>query len=881
MAAIDSLSRDALRSAPLWPVAVGLLLGMALDDIWPRPGSAYIWWFVGSGVLLALGVTRRYPPALRMLNIATLWILIGAISSGGLLHERTSGRLAAGRLAGLLEDGTGLARMRGDVISEPRVFTPQSRYFSKWSFREPQTTFTLSVASWEGVGGWFDLPAIVRVNVLEPVLDLEIGDAVEVFARLGPLSGPRNPGGYGWSAAWRRKGITLRATCKVAENISRLGKPDSAPSSSVIGRLRRWVSAAMSDDLDNATDEQISLLEAMVLGQRSRVDRTLNDAFVKAGCVHFLTASGLHLAIPVSFAWWLGRRLQLRNRACCVLMVLAIVGYLIIAEPRPPIMRAAVMGFLYCGSRWSGRASAGINWLAAAVVVVAILQPEAALSAGFQFSFMAVAGIMLLSPALANALLSGRRVLERHVLRDPYAEADRNLVAFLARTDQGWRGLRWRIKQVLLTNGILLPLLISFAAWAAVAPLVALYFQKTHPLSPVVAVALVPLVYVVVLLTIAKIGVDLLLPGWGSLLSPYLLPVEQWLIALARWFGSLPAAQWHVAKPSPIWLVSYYLALLLFVYRFRPDCVRRSIPPPESDDGRRPPSATRSAYLIASLLLLAAATAASIRPARRADQLWVTALSVGAGSATVIELPNGETLIYDCGSTLIADTGRRPLVPYLRYRNRHRIDGVFVSHANLDHYNGIPSIFGEMDVGPTWLGPRFTGYATDRSATAHFLQTIRSLGARVEILDGTRRTWERGGVRFEWLWPIDGAPADLAANDASLVLRLTYAGRAILLTGDIEAPAQQALMASGSLGADVLWLPHHGSVERTTGAFIAAVSPAVCIRSSRQPMAQTANGIDRLVGDAAIYSTADVGAVQVGLTPGGLEIRTPCIGRGR
>ncbi len=878
MSAIDRLDGDLLRSAPLWPLAFGLLLGIWLDDAWQPHGSVYVWLFGGSAVLLALGSMRRHLPALRMLNLPVLWILIGAISSGGLLHERSFSRATARRLAELLENGTGLARMRGEIISEPRVVTPQSRYFSKWSFRNAQTTFTLNVRSWEGVDGWFDAPARIRVSVLEPVLDLQIGDAVEVLARLGTLSGPRNPGGFDWSAVSRRKGITLRATCKVAENVSRLGKPNAAPGRSLIDCIRLRVAAAMADDLDDATEEQISLLEAMVLGQRSKVDRTLNEVFVKAGCVHFLAVSGLHLAIPVSFAWWVGRRLRLRIRACCVMMILAIVGYLVIAEPRPPILRAAVMGFLFCGSLWFGRPCAGINWLAAAVVavVVVVVGPKSALWAGFHFSFMAVAGIMLLSPAIAAALLCARRVFERRMLRDPYAEADRELVASIARADQGWLRLRWYVQHVLLARWIVLPLLVSLAAWAAVAPLVAFYFQKIHPLSPLVAVALMPLVYVVVLLTIAKIGVEMVLPGWGGLFAPFLLPVEQWLIELAGWFGSLPAAEWQVPKPSPLWLVSYYVALLFFVYRFRPDRVRRWMPPLKKGEARRPGVATRSTLLIVSVLWLAAVTVASIRPARPTDQLWVTALAVGAGSATVIELPNGETLVYDCGSTLVADTGKRILVPYLRHRGIARVEGVFVSHANLDHYNGIPSILSEMAVGPVQVGPRFEGHATERTATRHFVGTMQDLGGRVVVLDKKRRTWERGGVTFEWLWPSEGAPADLSPNDASMVLRLTYAGRTILLTGDIEAAAQLAMLASVELHADILWLPHHGSVERTTQAFIAAVAPSVCIRSGRQPMSETANGIGRLVGNAVIYNTADVGAVQVGLTQTGIEIRTPC-----
>ena len=134
-------------------------------------------------------------------------------------------------------------------------------------------------------------------------------------------------------------------------------------------------------------------------------------------------------------------------------------------------------------------------------------------------------------------------------------------------------------------------------------------------------------------------------------------------------------------------------------------------------------------------------------------------------------------------------------------------------------------------------------------------------------LDGT------SDVSIEVLWP---PPFDRFGitdpNDTSVVLRIEYAGRRILLCGDIEELPQRELLASADLKADVLVLPHHGGVVDTTSQFIETVDPQYCIRSSGQRNANTRNGLLELIADRVYYNTADHGAVRIEITPAELSI---------
>ncbi|GAG33565.1 unnamed protein product, partial [marine sediment metagenome] len=240
------------------------------------------------------------------------------------------------------------------------------------------------------------------------------------------------------------------------------------------------------------------------------------------------------------------------------------------------------------------------------------------------------------------------------------------------------------------------------------------------------------------------------------------------------------------------------------------------------------------------------------------DRLVFTVLSVGAGSAMVFELPDGRTVLCDAGSSNPYDVGRSTVVPFLRHRGIRRIDRVYLSHANLDHYSGMPGILEEIETGPIIVNEYFPRRSPPSSPSRQFLDILAKRDHTVEIMNPSKPRWELGDVTFERLSPSGEPDENLSTNDTSTVLRITYAGHSILLTGDIEDRTQRALLQKkGDLGADVLVLPHHGSVRSSTKAFIEAVGADAVIRSSHQRMSETYSGLRECVGAIPLYNTVD------------------------
>jgi competence protein ComEC len=175
-------------------------------------------------------------------------------------------------------------------------------------------------------------------------------------------------------------------------------------------------------------------------------------------------------------------------------------------------------------------------------------------------------------------------------------------------------------------------------------------------------------------------------------------------------------------------------------------------------------------------------------------------------------------LLFDAGPRYSRETdaGQRVLLPLLRAWGL-RLDALVLSHSDSDHIGGAPAVL-QMNPTTPWWG------SLPPSHPLHLSRPGQACRAGVG--------WDWDGVRFEFLHPWDASFSERAKpNTLSCVLRVQAQGGSVLLTGDIEAAQEKALIASEPVGgasrlrADVLLVPHHGSNTSSTAEFLAAVSP--------------------------------------------------------
>ncbi len=293
------------------------------------------------------------------------------------------------------------------------------------------------------------------------------------------------------------------------------------------------------------------------------------------------------------------------------------------------------------------------------------------------------------------------------------------------------------------------------------------------------------------------------------------------------------------------------------------------------------------AWLLAlGLLLLAAGVLlartrwlpASVGSSAVAGRATVAFLDVGQALAVAVVTADGHALLYDAGNS--ARDVREVIAPFFEEQGVTRLDYLLLSHPDQDHVGGMPAVLDTFAV-ETFLDPALP------STNLAYLETLQRVAERGIHAQRARRgqTLALGEhVRLEILWPRDpllrDESGDLSDNDNGLVVRLVHGDVTILLTGDIEAPAERALISleEDMLRAQVLQVPHHGSRTSTTPELLEAVRPAVAVISAGagnpygHPHSEVMNRL-RAVG-IVVYRTDVDGTVVIESDGTGYRVRT-------
>lgn len=851
-----------LAIAPIFPMAVGLIAGILIDGE------------LGVSPVLSLLVLVLCCTFVLLLRTTTgrrsILLAIASTAAGALLSYSSIRHQPANSVERLAGHEPRLVRLRGVVTSDPVVHEPDRSALGRWGFASTSTSFLLDAQEVLQPGSTHPVQNMVKVSVNASMLELARGDRVTVLGMISSLQPPSNPGGFDWRSFYRRQGVVARVFCKSVQHVSRDGESRTV-GLTPLERLRNRVKDWLTSDLVDSAPEEASLLNAMVLGHRSKLDRTINKAFVDAGCAHLLAVSGIHVGFAMAFAYGVGRLLLLGRRGSMLLVAATVILFGIVCEPRPPVLRAVIMAVLFCAAMLLRRRGGHLNWISAAAVILLILDPDTVYDVGFQLSFVAVLGVIYLSPKLLLLGHAVRSWIDRALLNRPFAGEDR-VIARIAdgRADERF-WVRWGAAQR-VPYAIKSALAVACGAWLATWPIVTVYFGRVHPWGMINTLIALPFAAVVELLGFARLFASAVLPSFGAALQMPLRLATELLMNVVEVLSRLPGAEITCTRP-PAWLVGgYYTALVIAVLsiRPRPEVERRG-----SRYAPVEPTVKRAAlFTCATTAAVAGVLMWSLQQAYHfpRESMHVAVLAVGAGSATVIELPDRSVLICDAGSTGSYDVAEHAVIPFLQSAGIRRVDHVHVTHANLDHYAAVPGLLAKLPIQSVSVNRYFSNGGRRSGAVGRFYELTEAAGKRVHILADDVRSWVRGGVSFEVLWPPSESDQTLEPNDSSTVLRLTYRGRSILLTGDIEEYAQQRLLERGGLHADVLVLPHHGSVTPTLPAFIKAVDPRLAVQSSHR---RNENQDDLLfvLGRIPLFNTAEDGAVLIEMAGGNLRVR--------
>ncbi len=784
-----------------------------------------------------MNASRRWLAAKSGRPRLAFCLLLGFALLVGFVRHQAAVTLPANHVAHLTHDEPVLARIAGVVVSEPRTLPAVKRNAFLPYEPRPRTTFLLDADALHNTPEAVAITGRLRVAVEGPPPAIDVGDRVEVTGWLYRPRGPRNLGQRDWARWNRLQGIYAGLTTDSPQLVRRISQKRTGWRRRALAArtaLRRW----LIEPAATLPDEQTArLIDVMVLGQRSRADRALNDAFARVGAAPLLAVSGFHVGVLAAAVWLIARLVLRRERPAIVLTMLAAVGYALVAEPNAPILRAVVLTLLACTARLLERPIVSVNWLAAAALLLLAIDPQQLLRPGFQLSFVGVLTLIVVVPRVWRDL--------RAALHDPLADPAaaerpvRIVLRFIGRITLG----------PLLTFGLL---------WLFATPLVAQHFGYLTPWGWLQSLLISPVAAGVIACSLLSWPLLLIGGVAGQIGTALLTAVTHVLTSLVAWLGTWPASHVEI-RPLPGWIVAACYLLLVAGVFWRTVATR---------SGKRLATA---AVLLAGSLAAAGLAAYATQPVRSFRGVELHVLDVGDGSAALLRFAPREAVLIDAGTRHNFDAGR-VVVDAARALGVGRIAAATVSHANYDHFSGLASVAARLRLDRWYVNPAMV--ASSRGGVRRLRAMLRDQAGEPRALHAGQRL-RFGGVQLDVLWPPEVPPAELKANDRSLVLRAAYAGRSILLPGDIEADAMRRLLDLNDRGlidlhADVLVAPHHGSVVRPTAEFIAAVQPDVVIVSSGRDRSEFAEVVRGLFGDACrVVVTREVGQVIVSIDPQG------------
>lgn len=620
------------------------------------------------------------------------------------------------------------------------------------------------------------------------------GSELRVHAWVHPDSTPRNPGFEGAFERVARRGVRGRVRV-------------SSVSALAVERAATWGPGAWIDAARLALrerlraalpDEVAALVCGLGLGDRSAVRPALQDALRATGTSHVLAVSGTHVGVVVGlFALALGAGLgrvwpDLLRRAprdCWLALPLVAVAwaYTALAGASASACRAATMVSVVLLWRALLRRARLAEAVGFAIVALVVIEPWALADLGLQLSISGVLG----------AVWGARRV---QALWRPQAR--------LAAATLGLLGAS--VGAFASTAAPGLPVFGALPLAAPVANLIVV---------PLVSFWLLPLSLLATLVAglPTHAATDAALGALGSLLSWGAWPLD----ALA----DLPPEIWPWLRPPPALAPWIGLALGPALWAVTTPWTRSL-------------RATWTRRGVGGLTLAACLSSPGWpAPAAPAGSVDVWMFDVGHGDATLLRFDDGTTMLVDGGGEVGDDgrVGRRAVVPALHALDVRRIDVMVVSHPHPDHENGLLAVARALPVGEFWSNGQPSAGAEHRALR----ELLRRRGTTMRTLHAaTRRSWSIGSASVALHWPSSAhAPWDrgLGANDNSLVLSVRTAGASLLLAGDVEGPAERAMLAEGALprGIDVLKVPHHGSRTSSSAPLLRWLQPTLAMAGAR------------------------------------------------
>ncbi len=480
----------------------------------------------------------------------------------------------------------------------------------------------------------------IILKIKEPSFKFDFADRIRFNGYLNEPTSGRNPGAFDYRRYLSRKGIWGMVSLDRANRVEILGSGERGfYRSRIVIPLRRWIRAVFDRTLSG---NHQALLAGFLLGETRGISKEVYTMFRDTGTVHLLVVSGSNVWLVVGVVLGALSLLRVPRVPATLLGLVCILLFANLVNNDPPVVRAGIMAGVVMVGSLLYRDVDLINVVSFAGVMILFCRPLFLFDVGFQLSFVSVLGILVLYPRL-SALVSKRLSRSR------------------------WRLWRW----------VIMPALVSVSVELALFPILAYYFNTVPTVVVLANVFIVPLAGLSVVLTCFSLFSAIFSISLAGIFSAANWLCLDFTLRLTQFFAGLPAAKLSLASPSLVWFILYYLCLWLVI----------------SSAGSKKKTYVFSALIMANLILWSKALPGE------GGTLRLSLLDAGSGSASVLEAPNGETLVFNAGEKAKnLDAGEYIVIPFLNHEGVDKIDWLILTDGSSYNLSSALSVLQNREV---------------------------------------------------------------------------------------------------------------------------------------------------------------------------------------
>ena len=619
--------------------------------------------------------------------------------------------------------------------------------------------------------------------------DLNIGSCVIVHGKISVYEKATNPGEFDTRKYYISKGYLFKAgSCELISTDHKKNLPAD---------ISFKISSKIASLIDNALDKKdAGMIKAILLSDKSDLDKEVKDLYKDAGASHLLAISGLHITMFAAFILFILKKTPMDLKAAYIITILVLFAYGYMIGFSPSALRAIVMFTILCIGKMINRSYDSLTAMALALLITVILRPLYVLQTGFLMSYLAITGISVVLPAFGTIGEKSSKIFSSFTMST----------------------------SVTLTT---LPMVINS-------------YYKIPLYAPLLNILLVPGMTILLALSLFCVLtqglIEIVSLPWQMNIFAYaihfFLMVYEWLMKAEL---MLPKAIVTTGARALVRCFFYEAFLLVFsvmiqriklVFWRKDKLINNRI---RLDPSYNPSTEIRrnrktKTFLILSLTVLLTIDLTAFLYHKRNNRIEF--LDVGQGLCACIQY-NGKVYCFDGGSTDRKDIYKYVISPYFAYYGIERIDAWFISHEDADHTNGITASLKEgcrIDeiIVPFVLKENFESIT--ELANANDSSVVYSCAGDI-FKD------EDNNISFTVLSPYPDFPLS-DSNACSQVVLLEMKEGCVLFMGDSDVHAEKKVLSGIDCSIDVLQSAHHGSAQNTnTSDFIKRIKPRISVIS--------------------------------------------------